>query len=590
MALFQDPKTGKTYEEREGQFYEVDPQTAGARLASQEMGAGEAALAAMGGMFQGLGRGARMRGAQITGDPQAFERARAEQAAQAPYLGGIAAEHPMANVVGQVAPWLAIPAGAGIAAGTGIGAAAGFLSPRSDVTEDVLMGAGFGGAAAGAGAALRGGRGFREIMGFEPGERAARVRAGIEGQGQAAAAAIPGPGGAVRAVSTLDDLVAEGRGSLAAQAAGMPEDAAARAAASVDPSLAMAGGRALTGGRNAVHDAFVRDLDDLGFELTIGQRANNINLRQAEASLASSPWSSAPFQAIQSKNQFLLNRLYNQAIGQADQGDIVSLERINRAYDSVTEAFQSAGKVVDKVGGVPRAAIDSRVSPIVERWKNLGIDLPGLKAFAGNLRPDGKTYSAQGLTDLRQVLGGLAGDAKAQGMSQRVAAYREMQEAIDNGISQVAGEETANALRAARERFRLLILTERPGILQGEQNIARGPMQRALQMGFRGELRGKREASAESARLIRAVRALNVVREVVGDSGTATRMSMQMLMNAPIRAIAQAGISRAAAEAYLLAGRRWPGMAEGAAKMAARGEWERAGERMSGMWGSPWGG
>ena len=567
-SLFQDPKTGKTYEQIGGEFYEISTREAAARSTAQELDVPAAGLAAMGGMFGGMARGARMRGAQITGDVEGYEAARSEQAAEDPYNAALMQERPVPAVAGMVAPFLAMPAISGAIPGALAGGVLGALTPEQDPLGSMGLGAGLG--------ALGGVAVQRMQRARIPQSRAARVQGEIEELGRRAApeggfpAERSRPGGGGVAVESMDDLMREERAEMLAIAQGADPEIAQAAARGAFLESGMTGGMARTA-PNRVHGEAVNRLTapDVGMELTHGQRLGSVPIMRLDASLQSNPMTGWAFDAAQTKNQRIWNRIVNEALGETEEGDVTGRLTINRVGDQIDKTFTDTYNAVDALpgGGVNADLVDKAIRAVTKRWADWGIEIPiekPLKAsrFTGRLDEKGgeilrENYSGRGLVQVRQMLGQAAGDARNQGLTQRVDALREAQETIDRIVADKLGPKAQQDMDVARQRFRLMLALEKPGVWQKEQDVSMPGMYRALRQGFKRELneglskRAKASTTPEIKKLLEVARAqAAVMGRVVPDSGTATRMSVQSMMSAPVRTLAQYGIGRAGMTAY----------------------------------------
>jgi len=366
---------------------------------------------------------------------------------------------------------------------------------------------------------------------------------------------------------------------------------AERARLGYDPALL--GGRAATRELGSVHREAVATADELGFTLTPGQRQGNRELMGLEASARSTPWAASGMNRIQDANQFRFNQLFNEAISQGEnKATEVTMQGINNAEKFVSDSFAKAFEAARKThGGIPAPGINALVDDIVAEWKNFGIELPGniIKQYELANKPG--LYDPVGLLAARQRLNSLIRQAKSTGETTKIEPYSQMIEAIDSAV-QASSKSMSTNLAKAREVHRLLIALEKPGVWKEEKNVAVGPLYRALKGTFRAEMRGglnipgagataaERAAATprEIANLVRAVRMREaVLKDVVSDSGTATRMTLQTMFSNPVRTLAEQVAGRAATAAYLQFGVRGKRLA------TAQG-----GEQLTGIWGSTW--
>jgi len=568
MTLARDPKTGKLYEQKGGEWYEVAP----AREAAEELGPLESIGAAAGAELTGLARGAKMRAGQVLGSPSMYYEGAQPQWEEEGAQGELAAAHPLANLAGRALPYLAVPAGgASLPASVGVGAGLGALAPVEDPASSIYLGAGLG-----AGGAISAGL-ARSYLGA-PGSRAARVRERIQAAAREAQPA-PAPAGAARGLEDLDNMAGAQDVALASS---QPPQAGAIAELGYNPALL--GGRAIEGVENPAHAWAVETADRLKFQLTPGQRFGQQQLLQLEASGRSTPWASAPFTAIQSKNQARFNQIFLDAIGQPG-GSVVTVDKLRAAEEGIGGAFSDAVKRIrqSKTGAIDGDAFATDISKIQDEAHAWGYkDFPTVAIFKNRL--DNGNFDPLGMLNTRQRLAGMVRDKYANNLGNEARILEETVAAVDDAFERALPGKKDELVRA-REIYRLLKLADRPGVWKEEQNIAAGPLYRAMRTGYRRQLRGLDEPSSGSQGvkdLVDAVRMREAaMRDVVSDSGTATRMSLQSLVNNPLKTLAEQSLGRGAALAYIGGGR----MLGGGKGKALQ---DVAGEQLSGIWGGAW--
>jgi hypothetical protein len=623
--LYEDPKTGRVYRKKGEDFYPVD-------TAAAETSDAGAALVGAGETLSNWGRGARMRAAQATSDPAAFYDVLQEQRRSEDLTAGLRQESPIASGVGRVAPYLLPPAtGAGLGVSLLLGGGLGALEPDVDPGASIALGAAGSGAAWGLGALMRyrkavqEGRipatdrpvagGARELPGGpggggvpgasrgpavdpgRPGSAAARVQRDIELQG-ARARGEP----AFTEPQSLEDLaragdaqdvedgiaIARGRDPVQQRAVQISE-------LGYDPALL--GGRAATRDPGRVVQWATDTAKRLGFRLTPGQEYQDPLLLMAEASARSTPYAAAPLVALQEANQGVANQIINKALRYPQGGaELSRIESVNAGMDFVNDSFRKALEAirargsevpgVGKVGGVPAGGLEAAFENIVGKYKQYGVDLGG--DFLGShklLDKEGKftgQFDPLGLWEVRQVL---ANKIKTAQQNNWVAVdpLNQMMSKLDDAI-QGAARSQGPKLREAREVYRLIQALEKPGVIQGERNVNLGALYRTLRRGYRYEMRGKTDKLSPEMKDVLDMTVMReaVLRDVVNDSGTATRMSLQMILNAPMREVGAKILGRAAVEGYLRLG-------QSASVRSGLGALTKPGaEQLSGIWGRTW--
>jgi len=150
---------------------------------------------------------------------------------------------------------------------------------------------------------------------------------------------------------------------------------------------------------------------------------------------------------------------------------------------------------------------------------------------------------------------------------------------IDNMIGDSIPPKAAGLhqdLREARAIYRNLLALDKPGVLSADGQIMPGRAYRSLHQMFPEEMgKGKLNtayggtiAGGEGSKLMDAVRISQTFKDVVADSGTATRLSLQGLLSNPKETLVQGALMRGAGALYMNRGGAL-GMALGSAANAA---------------------
>jgi hypothetical protein len=478
------------------------------------------------------------KGLENTGTLGVFGITPEQQAEDAPLLADLQAARPVASAVGGMLPSLATgPLGVTGAAGRAL---------AGQALEQGLIGAGTGALFAedgmGSGALEGAAWGAGGVFG---GRMAGRIVTGIKGAAseikaaRAAKGAAAGAGGKGAAGGALDDALmaaTEDGGAAplgrATMGAGMPTGAPAGGA------IGEAGATAPIG-----HARLVSEADRLGLQLTPAQRLWSGPARQVEAGLKSSPWSSGVFESVQKNNQRRINTLAARALGAA--GDELNPDVLDKAADRIGKVFTKTAKQAGRVN----------------------LDTPVLKASIDQLKTDfGKgsfkqkkvLQALEGLDELKDADGLIDGRRLMQERANMTKAYRESMKAGQvmraEGYGQViehidlamegaleksakgqlaaghASEQMA-AYKEARNQWRLLRNIERGGVTE-----AGDVMPGALRQNLRQDFGTTWSRATDRARLgdrfgdlFSALRVQSQFRDIVGDSGTATRMAAQGL-------------------------------------------------------------
>ena len=201
----------------------------------------------------------------------------------------------------------------------------------------------------------------------------------------------------------------------------------------------------------------MRNMQDLGFELSPGQMTGNRVTRLAEASLKSQPFTAGAFSRQLMRNQKNLNRIAAKAIGQ--NADNVGVLVRDKAADALGEVFDNVGRSVDAVD-IPTAYMDDlKQIGIPKRYlANLG-----LKDEAGGLITGREAMS------LRSRLGKAARSAWRKGDDVTGTVLDDLVDELDGRMA--VPDDVAEEWSLAREQWRNLITIEGGAALSAEGNV-----------------------------------------------------------------------------------------------------------------------
>ena len=298
-------------------------------------------------------------------------------------------------------------------------------------------------------------------------------------------------------------------------------------------------------GLNAAEQAAADAGEQLGMRLTPGQQAGNVSLRQFEAKLASQPWSSGPFNALDRANREALGTVSAQAIGEA--GNSVDAGVLGNAADRLGQVFESVRTPTNIVATNPQTT--TNVLDTIDRTVR-GL-LPGNATIRDNplvadieqLAGSGSVTGEQ-LGSLSSKLGRAAYKAMSSPAGDRdwgQALYAVKDHVDDLLESSLTGPEQA-AYATARQQYRALMQLTKPGVVNPSSGAVSGAtlantLQRADRPGF---LYGNNQSD-----LYNAARFAQAFKPVVGNSGTATRSwnPMSMAMGIPANLLSRAYLS-----------------------------------------------
>lgn len=263
-----------------------------------------------------------------------------------------------------------------------------------------------------------------------------------------------------------------------------------------------------------------QQFENMGGQLTPGQRTGSTALRQIEAGMESFPPTAGAMAKIKDNNQTVLNRVAAKAIG--ENADDLSESVLGRAYTRIGNKFNFAkgGSVQlgdDFLNGL--AKIDNEYQSV---WGGKG-DAAFKSLMDDALDDTAKgTISGERYTRLRSDLSKRARDAFSQQNSRLGQAIDDMIEALDDAAQKSLPQGKAKVLAEARKQWATLRTLEKS--MSGE-NVSGSKLASQLR---KKDPKGFTYGFKDND-LYTAARFADRFKPLVGDSGTATRMGVQML-------------------------------------------------------------
>lgn len=273
---------------------------------------------------------------------------------------------------------------------------------------------------------------------------------------------------------------------------------------------------------NAVGRRTASMADDLGLRLTPGHRFNSPTLKRVEASLESFPLTSPAFTKLREQNQGLLNRTAAKSIG---------LDADNLAGDALGVAKANIGKEFERLTQGRTITVDAQFQ------KDLGDILKDLDTPLQSAKKGKKVLEAIS----KVVASGTIDDRTYQDISSEVTdslmkkaakgktrkALIAAKDKIDELFERNLGTDELNAFRDTRSKWRNLIS------LKKSVNVGTGDVKGGL---LANRLASNDEAGyvfgGNTSPLYQAARAAQKYQDIVGNSGTADRMAIPMMLNA----------------------------------------------------------
>lgn len=364
------------------------------------------------------------------------------------------------------------------------------------------------------------------------------TKAGLAGNIAGNVAALA-PAALIPGVNTVAGGAALGAASGALQPVATGEDRADNvviggAAGGAGTGLARLAGRILRPVGEAVTPrlrALGDQLREMGGRLTPGQATGSRFLQGLEASMESFPPTSGAIRGIKEQNQRAINAQVARAIG--ENTDELSDEALGRAHARIT-------------GELNRVATDAptQVSPrLVQSVTELEAANRGVVSVAGHpLVQEALDVAASGAATGRQLSHlstrlRTAAEQEMRGQNgnrQMGLALYNVREALDDELMAGLPDDAARqAFQTAREQYRnLMTLTANKNVI----NEATGDVSAA---NLAGALKGKQKRaylfgggrqSPETRGMFQAARAGKAFRDIVGNSGTATRQFLPSML------------------------------------------------------------
>lgn len=268
-----------------------------------------------------------------------------------------------------------------------------------------------------------------------------------------------------------------------------------------------------------------------GMELTPGQRMGNHSLQQIDASLASIPFVGAPISRMAHRNESRLNESVLDAIGSPHAGR----NALNKIDDTTLgEAATRIGNQIEhstqRITARPTLSFHRNMSNIAAQAENdivpTAAHVPHLENLQRSMADNNGVLTGQNYQRIRsQMTAEIRAAYRGDKPNVTTATTLEkMVDELDNlAESSITNRRDLAALREARQQwFHLKALEKTKGTIKAGGSVSASSLAATLRsMDKGGFLRGRRNDE-----LYERVRAMDKFRPVVGDSGTATRMTV----------------------------------------------------------------
>lgn len=267
----------------------------------------------------------------------------------------------------------------------------------------------------------------------------------------------------------------------------------------------------------------------LGARMTPGQATGSDFLRRLEAGMESFPVTSGAISGVKAHNQGLLNQASAKAIGETAE---------NVSDDVLSQAQRRLSGIYRMVADDTKVALDNGFSTKLGRvaQENDGVLLKPLEAdpmFAKVLeRAQAGEATRRELQSLASKLGKritslMRSDAGDRDLG---LALGQVKNAVDDALEGSLNGETRAAFARARGEYRNLMTLMKPGVVNEQSgNVSGASLANTLKRtdkSFRFNRDGAAGNATDMRKLARFAKAFP---DVVGDSGTATRLAFPLL-------------------------------------------------------------
>jgi len=319
----------------------------------------------------------------------------------------------------------------------------------------------------------------------------------------------------------------------AATTPGQPGAGGAQVNVTTTPTATVTGGGSTLGavgpdtsaGLTAAQQAILGRGKEMGFRTPPAQENGSRSLKQMEARMESSPFTSGPFNAIKAENQKILNQATAKAIG-VDSTELSNpvLAQAQRQISNVYK--QVASPEVKKIDG---NTIQTGIEIVDKAFEGLTTQPLRGNIFVKQLEDLAAKGEATGnqLQNLSSKIGKRAKNEMTTAMGDRElgSALFQLKEMVDDALAQGLSKEQQAAFQQARANYRnLMTIRSNQGVVNPSTgNVSGLNLASAL---TRKDPQGFVFGSNQTP-MYEAARFAQAFKPIVGDSGTATR-SMEM--------------------------------------------------------------
>jgi len=278
---------------------------------------------------------------------------------------------------------------------------------------------------------------------------------------------------------------------------------------------------------SAWHQSLVRRADELGIPLAPGARFDDHVLRQLDAGFSSNPLTARPYLDARQKQAEVITDLVSQKLGMpADTRQLTPAdfgEAVTRIKIGLDDIGRQIGNV--KIDQEARTGLDqilARANDPADKLPYIRRAVSGLIDSADSVQP----LTGERLMSLRSMFVGKSGDAWKAGSSETAKAYDSIVDVLDGLIERSAPGDIGRQYASLRAKWPFVKMLERRGVLNEASGLVSPNALRNVVAGDVKYIRGRDidPATGIGDPLLDAMRITRMARDVVPDSGTATRL------------------------------------------------------------------
>lgn len=267
--------------------------------------------------------------------------------------------------------------------------------------------------------------------------------------------------------------------------------------------------------------------NELGMPLTYGDRTGDATARRVEAALKSNPLTSKPFDTMRETRIDAVTGRTASGLGLGDNVTEIPSATLGQAVDDIGQRFQQVGQSIGEMQ-IPET-IASRIQNIkkTEPFLELAVDLGDSTSPA--------LIGGQDVMGIRSALGKASAQAWKSGDSIKGQYIDDTIDGLDGLIDGQIGDAGRSMWNTAKRQWRLLKAVERGQSLnEVTGKVNPGSFRNSLRQVYKDQYLRGGASDPSLVDLFDSVRVANLANDIVGDSGTATRLGFMGMLKNPV--------------------------------------------------------